>query len=78
MRTSDDLFREILLRLRAVELELTQMRSGEQPRDILVMTDGVTAPSATVGRVKLFTPSSDNDLKVIFGDGVTKTIVTDS
>lgn len=78
MRTSDELLTEILLRLRAVELELTQMRSGEQPRDILVMTDGVTAPSATVGRVKLFTPSSDNDLKVIFGDGVTKTIVTDS
>jgi len=43
-----------------------------------VLIDGRTAPAATVGLVKLFVDSADGDLKVIFGDGTTKTIVTDA
>lgn len=40
--------------------------------------DGVTAPGATAGFAKLFVDTSDGDLKVIFGDGTTKTIATDT
>jgi hypothetical protein len=42
------------------------------------LTDGVTAPSATAGLAKIFVDAADGDLKVIFGDGTVKTIVTDA
>ena len=42
-----------------------------------VLRDGVTAPTATAGEAKLFVDVADGDLKVIFGDGTTKTIATD-
>jgi hypothetical protein len=41
------------------------------------VVDGVTAPSATVGFAKIFVDTADGDLKVIFGDGVVKTLATD-
>lgn len=44
----------------------------------LGITDGVTAPSATVGYAKIYVDSSGGDLKVIFGDGTVKTIVVDT
>lgn len=45
--------------------------------DAFWVVDGVTAPSATSGWAKIYVDSADGDLKVIFGDGVIKTIVTD-
>jgi hypothetical protein len=42
------------------------------------LIDGMSAPSATAGVAKLFVDTSDGDLKVIFGDGTTKTIATDT
>jgi parallel beta-helix repeat protein len=42
-----------------------------------ILKDGVTAPLATVGEVKIFVDTADGDLKIIFGDGTVKTIVTD-
>lgn len=42
------------------------------------LADGITAPSATVGRAKLYVDTADGDLKVIFGDGTVKTIATDT
>jgi hypothetical protein len=39
--------------------------------------DGSTAPSATSGTAKIYVDTADGDLKVIFGDGTVKTIVTD-
>jgi hypothetical protein len=44
----------------------------------LEIRDGVTAPAATVGQAKIYVDTADGDLKVIFGDGTIKTIVTDT
>lgn len=41
------------------------------------VADGVTAPSATSGQAKIYVDTADGDLKIIFGDGTVKTIVTD-
>lgn len=40
--------------------------------------DTVTAPSATVGMAKIYVDVADGDLKVIFGDGIIKTLATDT
>jgi hypothetical protein len=42
------------------------------------VTDGVTAPGATVGLAKIYVDTADGDLKVIFGDGTIKTLATDT
>lgn len=44
----------------------------------MAIKDGITAPSATAGYAKIFVDTADGDLKIIFGDGTTKTIVTDT
>lgn len=44
----------------------------------IAITDGMTAPSTVSGYAVLYVDSSDGDLKVKFGDGTVKTIVTDS
>lgn len=52
--------------------------SGSMSSTQLVLTDGITAPSATVGFAKIYVDTADGDLKVIFGDGVIKTLATDT
>lgn len=42
------------------------------------IVDGIAAPTATVGQAKIYVDSADGDLKIIFGDGTVKTIVTDT
>lgn len=42
------------------------------------IVDGITAPTATVGQAKIYVDVADGDLKIIFGDGTVKTIVTDT
>jgi hypothetical protein len=44
----------------------------------LEITDGVTAPSASLGFAKIYIDSADGDLKIVFGDGTVKTIATDT
>lgn len=56
---------------------------ASRPRNVyagtaFILADGVTAPGATVGSAKLYVDTSDGDLKVIFGDGVIKTLATDT
>jgi hypothetical protein len=45
---------------------------------ILTLPDGVTAPAAIEGKAQIYVDSADGDLKVVFGDGTVKTIVTDT
>lgn len=40
--------------------------------------DGMSAPSATAGKFKIYVDGADGDLKVIFGDGTIKTLATDT
>lgn len=44
----------------------------------LALVDGVTAPSTIAGHAVLYVDAADGDLKVKFGDGVTKTIAIDT
>ncbi len=44
----------------------------------LNITDGIAAPSATVGRAKIYIDTADGDLKIVFGDGTVKTISVDT
>lgn len=47
-------------------------------RDILYLVDGVTAPAAITGVAQIYIDIADGDLKIRFGDNVTKTIVVDT
>lgn len=44
---------------------------------IVAITDGVAAPSTIAGLGQIYIDTADGDLKIKFGDGTVKTIVTD-
>lgn len=44
----------------------------------LGLVDGVTAPSTVSGKAFIYVDTADGDLKIKFGDGTVKTIVTDT
>ncbi len=44
----------------------------------LALADGITAPSTVAGKAQIYVDTADGDLKVKFGDGTVKTIVTDT
>lgn len=43
-----------------------------------VLKDGVTAPSTVAGAAQIYVDAADGDLKVKFGDGVTKVLAADT
>src|SRR5690606_28803733 len=45
---------------------------------VLLVEDGVSAPATRTGYASIYVDSADGDLKVKFGDGTVKTIVTDT
>jgi hypothetical protein len=51
---------------------------GKARGNILQVTDGVTAPATEVGFSSIYVDTADGDLKIKFGDGTVKTIVTDT
>lgn len=51
---------------------------GDVQAKSLALTDGITAPTATVGFAKIYVDAADGDLKVIFGDGKITTIASDT
>lgn len=44
----------------------------------IAIQDGITAPATLSGWAKIYVDTADGDLKVKFGDGTVKTIVTDT
>lgn len=42
------------------------------------IADGITAPGTVAGMAQIYVDTADGDLKIKFGDGVTKTIVLDT
>lgn len=44
----------------------------------IALTDGITAPATVSGVAQIYVDVADGDLKVKFGDGTVKTIVTDT
>ena len=44
----------------------------------LAMSDGIFAPDTEAGYARIYIDSADGDLKIKFGDGTVKTIVTDT
>jgi hypothetical protein len=44
----------------------------------MTLIDGVTAPGTVTGHASLYVDTADGDLKIKFGDGTVKTIVTDT
>lgn len=44
----------------------------------LMLIDGAQEPGPTPGQAKIFVDSVSGDLKIVFADGVVKTIVTDT
>ena len=44
----------------------------------LGIIDGITAPSAVVGKALIYVDTADGDLKVKFGDGTTKVLAADT
>ena len=51
--------------------------ANKTPKDMLELTDGVTAPATAGGRAIIYVDSTDGDLKIKFSDGTVKTIITD-
>lgn len=54
------------------------LRWGNVFSSKMTLTDGITAPTVLSGNAQIYVDAADGDLKIIFGDGTVKTIVTDT
>jgi hypothetical protein len=57
--------------------------NANRPRNLHIsgyaaIKDGITAPGAGTGEARIYVDTADGDLKVVFADGVIKTIVVDT
>ncbi len=63
---------------KTLDLGSTSARWGNTYINALSLVDGVTAPSTSFGNAYIYVDTADGDLKIKFGDGTVKTIVTDT
>jgi hypothetical protein len=79
MSQLESLLEQIQRQIDALEKRIETLEVAEYSRvDKLYLLDGVSAPSADSGWAIMFVDGSDGDLKIIFGDGTTKTITSDT
>lgn len=69
---------QILARLTALEDKVSKLETRERNIDYLVLRDGIAAPGSVAGRAIVYIDIADGDLKIVYGDAVTKTIEVDS
>ena len=69
--------REWFLFFQSVDSVLRGLRA-EAARGSLTLEDGMTAPTAVTGQALLYVDATTGDLMARFGDGVTKTVTTDT
>lgn len=62
----------------ALKRQIAAMESRDEALRMLALVDGVTAPTAVAGLTFLYTDEAAGALKVRFGNGVTKTLATDT
>lgn len=58
----------------AIEANITALENPTK----LVFDDGIAAPTAIVGKAQIYVDTADGDLKVRFGDNVTKIVAADT
>lgn len=58
--------------------ELQRIATALNSNSHLELLDGVAAPAQVGGLARIYVDQSDGDLKIVFGDGTSKTIVVDT
>lgn len=64
--------------IRLLRRRVEAMERRERAPGVVWLRDGVTAPTAVSGLAALYVDTADGDLKVRYGDAVTKVIVADT
>ena len=72
------MIQELLNRIEALTKRMTVWETRESRFSTIVLVDGITAPSTVTGKALIYVDTADGDLKIKFGDGTVKTIVTDT
>jgi hypothetical protein len=72
-----EFMRSLIEKINRLEQRVGQLE-GQESASIVSLKDGVTAPTASTGTAYIYVDTSDGDLKVRYGDNVTKTIATDT
>jgi len=70
--------KEIWREINTLRQRISELEHDDVAPDTLALRDGATAPAAAAGQALLYVDIADGDLRVKFGDGITKTIATDT